>query len=264
LATLTDPAREIADFCKSIPNGATKTGDRHLADVFGVEAWSREYLEILSTFMDRTDFLIQIISELSLDADQLHEAQSHVKALQKICTKDVLVKRWDDTSGGLKIINSPHTSAVSALSGLVRQRVQYPKLDEKEIADVLSQIDQLLTWLDQHQLGDQDFIRHALILGLRTFRTRLSRVGWLGWDCAYEGLREVVAAYMALERGVPVPSDNTSAAAALMMTGKLLKGVWDKAGRINDGLDKLDVPVRLYALYSGARDMGVVGLITGG
>ena len=69
---------------------------------------------------------------------------------------------------------------------------------------------------------------------------------------------------MALERGFPLPDDNTNAAAIIKKTGDFLKGVWDKAGRLNDGLDRLDVPVRIYALYSAARDTGIAGLITGG
>lgn len=265
MATVTDPAREIADFCRGLAKKSNKNGDQHIAEIVGVEPWSYEFLEVLTAFRERTDFLLTIIDGLPLDLDQKAEFQEHVRALQRISSKDILAKRWDEAhAGGLSLTKSNHTAAVSALSASIRPRVQYPKLTDEETKAVLSQVDGLLSWLEDHQLSDHDFIRHALILGLKRFRVRLERVNWLGWDCAHEGLREVVAAYMALEREFPLPDTNPNAGAMLKKTKAVVEAIWEKAGQARDAMERVDLIVRVYGWTAIARDANLMNLLTHG
>jgi hypothetical protein len=212
--------------------------------------------------MERTEYLLQIVPQLSLDSDQRTDIEKHIRKLQQLCSRDVLQKNWNDRQGGQALVKSNHATAVGTLSAVVRQHVAYPKLDEAEAAEIIALVDQLLAWLEEQQLREHDFIRHALIQGLKQFRFRLSRIGWLGWNYTLDGLREVVSAYWALERGFPDLEQNPNAAAILKRTSELLGQVWAKTGLAAEVKERADVAILFYGWYAIVRDSGIAGLLT--
>lgn len=140
----------------------------------------------------------------------------------------------------------------------------YPKLDEAELTEVIELVDQLLAWLTEHQLSEQDFIREALIVGLETFKFRLARIHWLGWGFALQGLKDVIYAYFALERGFPEPNQNTTAAAALKKLEDLVKQVLAKTNYLKEVMETGDFMLKTFgAIHLAiAGKQTVAGLIT--
>ena len=88
-----------------------------------------------------------------------------------------------------------HINPIKTLSYQIRQKVSYPKLDEDDRKELLAVVSELIEWLKEHQLKEQDFIRQAIVEGLEQFRFRLERFEWLGWGYTLGSLRDVVAAY---------------------------------------------------------------------
>ncbi|ESY64767.1 MULTISPECIES: hypothetical protein [Mesorhizobium] len=261
MATKTDPAREIADICKRLAKPSEQPGDRHLAAIFGVNQWSRDFYEIVFSISDRLELLSKIVAELDLDEDQRIEISEHIAKVNSAFGRGSLLNAWNSQGTGASILRGPHAAAISVLSGQVRARISYPKLDDAEAKEIIELIDTLLSWLYDIQLGEQDFIRQALIDGLQRCRTRMDRLNWLGWGYTVESLREVIGAYLALERGFPEPQDNTSAAAILKKTWTVLKVISDKIGMAGDVRDKGQFLIEMYGWCAVARDSGIAGLI---
>lgn len=244
----TDPAREIAKFCDLLKVGSGERGDVFLAKSFGVEAWSAEFFQILNAYMERTQFILAIVDTMPLDADHRQEIAGHIRTLQKLCSSDVLRHAWNNSSGGLPIVRGDGRAAISSLSPSIQPIVQYPVLDNEEREQILSEVEFVLGKLQDLQLGDRDFIRQALIDGLRQFHFRLERLKWLGWGYTVAGLRDVITAYLTLERGFPDVQANTSAAAIMKHT----KGVFSKvrtatgmAADLKDGFDLAELAFKM-------------------
>ncbi len=129
---------------------------------------------------------------------------------------------------------------------MIRPHQSYPKLDDAERDDLLAAVDQLLHWLNEHQLAEQDFIRQALIDGLTRFRFRLARIQWIGWGYTLESLREVIGAYFALERGTPIDGSATSAQAALKLVRDLVATVYEKTKFAKDVIETGEFMLKAY------------------
>jgi hypothetical protein len=237
----TDPAKEIADFCDTLAtSGSTKT-DAHIARSFNVQPWSAEFLLLLNSFVDRTELVVSTIDKIDVDDEHRTEMKEHARALRRLCSLQVLGATWNNSDGGLPLVKGPSRAAVGSISAAIRPLVWYPSLEEQERQDVLAQVDIVVGKLEALQLGDRDFIRQALIDGLRQFHFRLERLKWLGWGYTVVGLRDVITAYLALERDFPDSAENTSAAAALKWTGGLLETVWKYTGYAADAKKRYDV-----------------------
>ncbi|WP_311031219.1 hypothetical protein [Mesorhizobium koreense] len=237
----TDPAKEIAAFCDALATGGSTKGDVHIANAFSVRPWSAEFLLILNAFMDRTELVISTIDRVDVDDDHRKEMKSHVRALQGLCSLKVLGATWNNSDGGLPLVKGASRAAVSSLSPSIRLWVWYPLLEEQERQGVLAQVEMIIGKLEELQLGDRDFIRQALIDGLRQFHFRLARLKWLGWGYTIAGLRSVITAYLALERDFPNANENTSAAAAMKWTQGLFETVWKYTGYAADAKSRYDV-----------------------
>lgn len=237
----TDPAKEIADFCDALKSGGSSTGDIHLARAFGVEPWSAEFLHILNAFMERTELIISTVEKIDLDVDHREELKLHVRTIQSLCSLKLLSKTWNNSDGGLPVVKGSSRAAMSSLSPSIRPLVWYPVLEDQERQDVLAEVEMVIGKLEELQLGDRDFIRQGLIDGLRQFHFRLARLKWLGWGYTIAGLRNVITAYLALERDFPNATENTSAAAAMKWTQGLLETVWKYTGYAADAKGRYDV-----------------------
>jgi len=142
--------------------------------------------------------------------------------------------------------------------------VSYRKLSDAEVDEIFGEVEALRGWLSEHQLAEQDFIRQALLEGLERFLFRLERLSWLGWGYTLESLKEVVAAYMLLERKGIDPSEDPNSAAILQKVDATLKSVYQKVGVVKDVADMGDWLLKLYGagalIYQSSP--AIAGLLT--
>ena len=151
------------------------------------------------------------------------------------------------------------------LSAQVRAKISYPKLTDEQIQDLLNDIDLLLTWLHEHQLSEQDFIRQAIIEGLEHLQFRLSCLSWLGWEFSQKALKEVIGAYLLLHHTISHNQNSLPEANAVLMK---VSSFLEKANsRIKWAKDVHGSAKFLLELYGGAHIIGdvtsaVAGLLT--
>lgn len=261
MATLTDPARELTELCARLYVGVSTRGDQFLAEAFGVEAWSQEFLQILSTIVERIDFLIRLVDDLDLDEDLKKDAVTHIAAMKGAFGLNGLMNTWNTT--GTRALGPENAQPVKMLSSTIRQKVAYPKLSLDEMKDVLAEVDQLAAWLSEHQTKEHDFIRQAILDGLGQFRFRLERVGWFGWGYTLDSLRDVIGAYMALEHGLPPNGTDPVAEAIMKKTAAFVKNFYEKTQVLKGVVETGDFMLRAYGAASLLAQGGsVAGLLT--
>jgi hypothetical protein len=233
--TLTDPARELADFLRGLQLNPHRNGDLGLADLWDVPAWSSEFYQIVFSVSRRIDEVKTLISQTALDDDQKEELKQHLETIRMAFGPNGLQNTWNHSIANY--LTAATIGPLSTVSGLVRPIRSYPKLDADQITELLGMAHDLRSWLVEHQLSEQDFIRQALIEGLDHVIFRLERVQWLGWGYTVAGLKDVIAAYMALERGFPEAQANPNAAAMLKKAGSFVKTFYDKTRVVKDTVD---------------------------
>ena len=245
---LTDPARELAELCGTLQVATSQTGEKFLADCFQVEPWSREFFQIIFTIVERCALLKEIVAKIDLDEDLRGEILNHIDTIMSAFSATSMKTKWTDH--GLANVGAVAVGPIKAISGLVRQQVAYRKLSSDEIGDILGQVDTLIEWLEDHQIAESDFIRQGLIEGLEHFSFRLSKLQWLGWGYTLDSLREVIAAYMILERSGASAQANPDAAAVLQKVGLLVKGIYEKVAAGKGIVETGDWLIRAYGVGS--------------
>lgn len=261
---LTDPARELAELCQSLCVQTGRRGDEFLADHFRVEAWSRDFFQIIFTISERCSKLQDIVDRLDLDQDVREEIKASIAEIMLAFSASGMQHPWQQ-DGAVRLALH-NTRPIKAISGQVRQHIAYRKLSGAEIVELLESIAELLGWLEEHQLAEQDFIRQALIEGLNQLYFRLDRISWLGSGYAIESLREVIGAYMMLERGI-TPAENPAAEAAIKKVGTLIQKIYSKISAAKNVSETGDWLVRVYAagsLYYQAAPTATLLLGSGG
>lgn len=260
---LTDPARELAELCTSLQAETGKAGEIFLAGRFGVQPWSREFFEIIFTITERCGVLESIVGDLDLDEDFRAEMVGIVNAIMVAFSAEAMRAQWKDY--GLKHISPVQIGPLKALSVSVRQKVAYRKLDDEALEEILVETETLLGWLKEHQLEEQDFIRQAMIDGLERFQFRLTRLQWLGWGYTLDSLREIIAAYMLLERGGVDPQTNPNSAAILKKVGTVIQSVYRRVTVAKDVAETGDWLLKVYGagslVYQAGRPL-IAGLLT--
>lgn len=257
----TDPARELADACQKLATQVSKRGDIVLAEAFGVQPWSREFYEVILSFQERIEFLSEILEELVIDIDVKSEAKGHLTQIASAFSISALTTDWAGT--GAVYLGSGNYQPIKMLTSEVRRVSKYPKLSGSQVTEIIENVDQLLEWLEKHQVADGDFIRQALIDGLKKFRFRLTKIGWLGYGYTIESLRDVVSAYMAMERGFPDQNASPDAGAVLKKLEVFLKFAYDKLGFAHDVMKRGDVILKIYGAAAMVRDYPtIVGLLS--
>lgn len=234
MPSLTDPARELADLCALASNcrKPSTRGDEHLAEIFGVPAWSADFFQIIFVISKRIDDLSSIIGNLEIDEDIRNEAINHLSQIKNAFSQSGLNNAWDNSMKNF--ISPTQVGPIKMLAPTVRLQYSYPKLEQDEQNELSGEVQQLIDWLQDHQLSEQDFIRQAIVDGLTQFKFRLDRVGWLGWGYTLQSLREVIGAYLALERHTEGASTTPDAEAVLRKTGKLIETVFTKVKIFED------------------------------
>jgi hypothetical protein len=262
VASLTDPARKLADVCITLDSLTEERGDLFIARMLYVNAWSSEFYQVISVIIQRSDNLIKIVGNLEMDSDIREETIKHISQVKRAFSAEGLQNPWSHSVKNF--ICSSNIGPIKMLSPQVRTISSYPKLDQSEIDELSEQIEELISWLTEHQLRDRDFIRQAIIEGLHQLQFRLQRIGWLGWGYTLRSLREVIAAYMALERGTPDLTAAPDADAVLRKLGSFVKQVYEKATIIKDIAETGDFFLKAYGattlLVQGRQT--IAGLLT--
>jgi hypothetical protein len=264
MVTLTDPARELADLCAKLSShrGSETRGSIFLAAAFDVPEWSTEFYQIIFSISRRADELVEIIQTLDLDSDTKVELVSDVAKIQEAFGRNGLNNNWKHSL--TNFISPENVKPIKALSMQVRTAYAYPKLTEDELAELVTVVDDLISWLKDHQLKEQDFIRQAILEGLGQFRFRLERVGWVGWGYTLQSLRDVIGAYLALERGMPDTNREPAADAVLLKTAALVKAVYTKVNVVKGAVETGDFLLKAYGAFALASQgpVGIRALLT--
>jgi len=244
MPTITDPARELADFVRNLKIPRDHQADVGLAALWGVEPWSSGFIRIIAVISERAEELKDLTDATSLDPDQKDEMKRNLEATRQAFCQNGLGQPWRHS---LDNYLSPATiGPLSMLSGLIRPIRSYPKLDDEEVTDLFAQVAELRSWLIEHQLVEQDFIRQALIDGLDQLLFRLERIKWLGWGYTVDSLRDVVGAYLALERSMPTEGINPITEAMVRGVGNFIKSFYDKTRVAKDVVETGDWLLRAY------------------
>jgi hypothetical protein len=262
MPSTTDPARELSDLIRGLNIDTRFRFDEQLAKNFDTEAWSSEFYQIVFTISTRIDELIDLTDQLPLDEDHKIETKDNLRVIKQAFGPNGL---QNTASHALSNYLSPaQVKPLIGLSGLARSVRSYPKLDQDDQDELIEMVDDLIGWLTDHQVSEQDFIRQALLSGLYQLRFRLERMNWLGWGYTLQSLREVISAYFALERGITPDSSNPPAQAMHKFVGDFVKEFLKKAGIAKETLETGDFMLKAYGavqlLISGKAT--VAGLLT--
>jgi hypothetical protein len=209
-------------------------GDQYLAMNFDVPEWSSDFYRIVFNIVDRADLVAKIIETLDLDQDIQHEAIASLQQIKAAFSHASLANPWSNPGTGCSLLGAEHSRLIKMLSAQVHQKVSYPKLSAEEVSAILDDVAELLSWLREHQINECDFIRQALVDGLEQLHFRLKRIGWLGWGYTVASLRDVIGAYMALERGLPRNGNAPDGEAVLKKVGASLKRIYEKTKGVKD------------------------------
>jgi hypothetical protein len=245
MPNITDPAKDLVELCKKIALSNHKAGDAHLAGIFDVRAWSSDFYQIIFCIIERANFLNEIIQTLAMDDDLKKLATGHVNTIKNAFTRDSLMNSWNQQ--GLGCLGPEHIGPISMLSPMVREKISYPQLDENEINELLELVDNLENWLNEHQLKEQDFIRQAIIEGIKQFRFRLKHIHWFGWGYTIASLKEVIGAYMALQGAIAFdPAQAPDAQAVLKKVSSFVKIFYEKTNVIKGVVETGEFMLKAY------------------
>jgi hypothetical protein len=257
----TDIALELAELCDALRIATNKSGDDFLADEFAVEKGSAEFFQIIYAVVARTAALERILVEEGVSEPVLEGARAHLREIRSAFDRTSQSQPWK--SIGIERVGSAHSSAIRMLSLGISRSHSYRRLSENELSDVLATAEQLIVWLKDHQIVERDFIRQNLIDGLESFAFRLSKLKWFGLGYSLETLNSVMAAYLALERGLDLAS-NPDAGAAIKKIGQGMAKILKAAGVLKDSAE---VGEWVYGLLRAGAAYGgpfVAGYLTHG
>lgn len=259
---LTDPARELADFLRGLTINQHKKGDIGLAALWDVPVWSSEFFQIIFSISSRIDEVAKLAKLTSLDEDIKNEISDNLDNIRQAFSPNGLQNQW--THSMQNYLNDATIGPLLTLSGLIRPMCSYPKLDEAQTNELVEMASELRTWLSGHQLSEQDFIRAALIEGLDQVIFRLQRVKWLGWGFTAESLKDVITAYMALEREFPNAQANPNAAVVLQRAGAFIKAFYEKTVLVKEGVETGNFVLGLYGAAMAIKHgpTQIAGLLT--
>lgn len=260
MPTITDPARELAELCETLSQYDNARGYSYLANRFNVNPWSAEFFQILFCIMERINFVEALVGRIDADDDVKAELIRGLRTMRSAFSESSLSTNWK-SPGGPDFLKPEYWRPIKALSGQVRRLAPVPKLNTGECDELIAQLDELVTWLNERQIVDQDFIRQALIDGLKQFRFRVEKMQWVGWGYTLAGLRDVIGAYLVLERGFGQVENSTNAA-ILKKVGEFIKSAYSKLEAAKDAAETGDFILRVYGAYSFIAQSGVVGLIS--
>jgi hypothetical protein len=264
MPNVTDPALEFAELCEALANQPdVGTGTNVLGEFFGVDVNSSAFYTVLFSLTQRCEQLSSFMDSLITDNMIKEEGKSHIKTISQAFMLNGLQNHWGHSKKNF--LNPEHVRPIKFLSPTFRPNLSYPKLSPDEITNLLSQIDDLLMWLKDHQLAEQDFFRAAIIDGVTILRFRLERLHWLGWGYAIDGLKHVMQAYLALHGQCPDVETKPVAVALLQKVGHVLGIAFVALHGAKEVNDTVTFLVDAYgkAVAHGLRAPTISGLLGG-
>lgn len=260
MAELTDPALELAETCDRLSVSSNDRGDMFLAKTFSVDPWSAEFFQIAQSIVNRTIALEQLLESVNIKKAVLDGAKLHLAQIRQAFDLSSLSNQW--AQRGLAHVRSEHSSPIRMLSAGIPQQYGYPKLTTDEANGIIDLVDQLLEWLQDAQLSEKDFVRQSLIEGLKQFRFRMERLQWFGWGYSIQSLREVITAYLILERGLDAKANPDVAVAAKKLC-TALKKIFGYASTAKDVADTGDWLLSCYRHTVRAAAGPALGYVAG-
>ena len=262
MATITDPAKELSEIFDVAKNGGNVRGDSHLAAMFGVEPWSADFFKVIHCILVRIQTVIDIVEILDMDDDLRAQAVEHIDQTRKAFGGEGLSHRWDQHAA--QFLSAANIAALKMLSPQIRTKVRFPRLEDNEVQQTLADVEQLESWLVEHQLNEHDFIRQAILDGLKEFKFSLRMVRWVGWGYSLESLRQVIHAYMALETEM-MHSPQPDAEALLKKVKAVVGSFIEKANHASATIQTGQLALQFYGaaslLLSGKQ--AAIGLLSG-
>lgn len=195
MVSVTDPARELAEIAERLTQGSSAPGEKFLAEKFGVEPWSTDFVKIIACILERADHVATVVENSSMDEDHKKNALNDLSQFKEGFIGNSLRQAWNHAGCGLPLMKD-HGRPLQYLSPTVRAEVRYPKLSDAEVAEFLELIDAYVEELELSEEGPE-FVRQAIRDGLAAFRFRLEKIGWMGSGYALVAFREVMMVYEA-------------------------------------------------------------------
>jgi hypothetical protein len=262
MTKITDPAAELAELLQKISLSSQQTGSAWLAANFEVDEWSLEFYQIVFSIIQRIEFVRKTLSELDGFEHLKGDMENHLDSLKQAFNAPGLQNTW--ASYGAVYVHATHIQALKMSSAFLRTHISYRDLKNDERLEVIATATELRTWLIEHQLEENDFVRQTIIEGVDSFIFRLERLQWLGWGYSLESLKAIIMAYLALERGVTDEAEMPNAGAAMRKVGAGLKEVFRVVGISKDVVDRADFALKAYgamslAIQSPALISGLLG-----
>ncbi len=247
-AAVTDPALELVELCNSLIVSDRKPGTVILADRSGFPQWSGPFYRLIYSIIERTELVNSTLADCDIDPMVFVAAGTHLGGIREAFSPPMLSAAWNTSPSGMTLLRE-HTPPIRMLSTVIRQRIRYPKLTAEEASEIAEAAEELLGWLREHQLQEHDAIRAALVDGLEQFVFRARNLTWFGWGYTYQSLREVIGAYLALERGLEVELQAGMPGAMLRKVWNFLSTVGPVVGKAKDATDKGQFLLSLYGGY---------------
>lgn len=256
---ITDPVRELVGSLELLRGSSSAAGHKFLAEKFDVQEWSRDFYRLVYVILDRIEDVELLIQKLELFDDERKAALGHCSKLKPAFAQQSMISGWN--TAGLKHISSEHLGALKMLSPQIRKFASFNKPSGEELAEVIIAGTELKGWLEELQLSERDFVRQALISGLAEFLFRAERLQWLGYGYCMDSLREVITAYMALERGEIDPAVHPDISGALKRVEAFIKCAYSKLAGTKGAVETADWVLRAYGATTLLVERGVVGLL---
>lgn len=247
MSATTDPIKEFARTCERLRGRNNTSVGLHLASSFGVQFGETNFYRILTIISDRIDLINEIIKKIDLDDDLRQEALQHTNGISQLFNPRHINDPWnqisDDTLSDLNI------RPIKMLSMQARELIRYPELSKEEIKDIKDLSENLLSWLNDHQLAEYDFIREAIIRGLREFLFSIEKLEWVGRPHTLRSLQSIVSAYIAMENGAATLADKDPLiSAAAKKTKELIFAANEKLTGIKKTYDNGKFALEVYGL----------------
>lgn len=193
MATITDPATELANLAANLLDSVTTKGATYIAEKLGVEPWSGDFCKIITCVVERTELVANIVQNSDLDTSNKVSVLAEISTFKTAFSGPSLGIHWNNGSGGF-IIMKDQGKILGYLQSTVRPIVSYPKLDAEEIVDLIELIDAYLLELQKSSEGPL-FVRQAIRDGLLAFRFQLKYVGWMGSGYLLKEFRVLAETY---------------------------------------------------------------------
>ena len=255
---ITDPALELATVCRCLMVQTDERGDEFLGKQFGVEPWSFMFFKIVFSIVERAERVGNIIEESQVDPMVKEAVLGHVGGIKTAFSRSSMATKWG-AGGNIHLLS--HVPPLLTMSPEIRRIVSYPRPSVEEIEVAAADVRELLVWLRKHQLEEKDGIRVCLIEGLENLLLRIEKLGWLGWNETAQALRDVVGAYLAMERGFPEPELFPIAQATIAKIYGAVTRIYQAIGVTKEVADRGNLLLSIYGAWHLVQENGVAGYI---